>query len=731
MRRLTHLLVAGVLFLSTLAWTGPGRDAGAAQVAPASFGRYIVILEGRSANASSVAQALADQYRTAIVPEMVFRYALSGFVVELPTAIVPLLQLDPRIRLIEPDRAVHYDAQTLPRGVDRIDAERNSVARIGAGIDVDVDVAVLDTGVGPHEDLNVVGGKDCTNSGSYADNNGHGTHVAGTIGARDNGIGVVGVAPGARIWSVKVLDSSGNGLWSWMICGIDWVTANAGTIEVANMSLGGAGTPGATCASSSLRTAICNSVAAGVTYVASAGNDGKDVGGYVPASFPEVMAVAALNDTDGKPGGLGAGNSYGCDDCFASFSNYGSAIAFVAPGVSIQSTLRNNTYGLKSGTSMASPHVAGAAALYIAANGRVGPAAVRSGLRGQSQLLAVPNNPAGAQYVLNVGDGWSWSGAVATSTPTATATPSPTPTRTVTTTPTRTPTATATASPTATATATMTATAISTPTATKTATATATATPTATATITPTATSTATATPTPIPTDTPTPTRTPTPTATATAIPTATATPRPTKTPTATATSTPTRTPTPKPTKTPTPLPNPTCTGIGSSVIVGESSTLTCRFFGPRERVRIYWNTTDRSAIASFVSATDGSGQTTVKIPSVPGGKYSLIVTGGKSGRSVTLAVRVKPSMTLSPASGAKGKRVTVTLRGYQPGEVISLHWYVSSSKAKVITRTITASASGTASYRFTVPADASKGNHKVDARGGLGSRANATFKVT
>jgi hypothetical protein len=147
--------------------------------------------------------------------------------------------------------------------------------------------------------------------------------------------------------------------------------------------------------------------------------------------------------------------------------------------------------------------------------------------------------------------------------------------------------------------------------------------------------------------------------------------------------------------------------------------------------VRIYWNSPDTSSITSFVSATDGSGQAIVKIPTVPGGQYSLIVKGSRSGRIVTLPVRVKPSLTLSPKSGSRGSGVTVTFRGYQPGEVISLHWYISSTKAKVITRSITASASGTASYTFKVPTDATAGSHKVDGRGALGSRASATFRVT
>ena len=105
---------------------------------------------------------------------------------------------------------------------------------------VDVDVAVLDTGIAAHPDLTIAGGVSCLGGGA-ADDNGHGTHIAGTIGALDNAIGVVGVAPGARLWAVKVLDAQGNGSWSSVICGLDWVYANRDTIDVVNLSLGGDG----------------------------------------------------------------------------------------------------------------------------------------------------------------------------------------------------------------------------------------------------------------------------------------------------------------------------------------------------------------------------------------------------------------------------------------------------------------------------------------------------------
>ncbi|MCZ7686646.1 MAG: S8 family serine peptidase [Sandaracinaceae bacterium] len=292
------------------------------------------------------------------------------------------LRADPRVLLIEPDREVHAFQQILPTGVDRVEADRSGLARID-GVDqrVDVDVAVIDTGIDlDHPDLNVSPERavDCTRGGSTTprcepggdDDNGHGTHVAGTIGAIDDDGDVVGIAPGARLWAVKVLDQNGTGWWS-QIAGIDWVTARAGVIEVANMSLGGSGSDAGGCGGSSLHLAVCNSVAAGVVHVVAAGNDARDAAGFVPAAYDEVITVSALADFDGAPGGAA---SFTCrtdrDDSFADFSNFGADVDLMAPGVCIRSTRVGGGTTVYSGTSMASPHVAGAAALEVAARGR-------------------------------------------------------------------------------------------------------------------------------------------------------------------------------------------------------------------------------------------------------------------------------------------------------------------------------------------------------------------------
>jgi subtilisin family serine protease len=360
----------------------------------------------------------------------VYSKALWGFSIRVPPGITKAQILaQPGVVLVEPDLEVTICAQTLPTGVNRIDVDLNNTAKID-GIDerVDVDIAIIDTGIDiDHPDLYVVGGRHFYTVGNrsrqddkYDDNNGHGSHVAGTAAALDNDIGAVGVAPGARLWAVKVLDASGSGYLSDVIAGVDWVTERANQIEVVNMSLSATGT------SSAFRTAIQNSVAAGVVYVVAAGNDAKNVYGsddtfntsddIIPAAYPEVATISAMADSDGQPGGAGGSTGYGSDDSFATFSNFsrsvvagnpvtspGAAIDLLMPGVNIYSTWKNGGYNTISGTSMASPHAAGLAALYIAINGRAtnaaGVYAIRQALidngvaQDSTQGLAQLNDP--------------------------------------------------------------------------------------------------------------------------------------------------------------------------------------------------------------------------------------------------------------------------------------------------------------------------------------------------
>ena len=327
-------------------------------------GQYIVVLR---AGANPV--AVANRHGAAA--EHVYSAALNGFAGAVPAGRLRALLRDPQVAWVEQDQVVTafgkpvppQPAQTVPTGVLRANADLNLTAKID-GIDerVNADIAIIDTGIQlNHPDLNVV--KNVTfvsGTRTGADDNGHGTHVAGTAAALDNGIGVVGVAPGARLWAVKVLNKNGSGFMSGVIKGVDYVTANAAFIEVANMSLGGAN-------SGTLNTAIANSVAKGVVYAVAAGNSSADAVNTSPANSPVVLCVSAIVDTDGQCGGLGGSTSYGADDTRASFSNFGSVVDIAAPGVNILSTGIGSTYvGGWSGTSMASPHVAGAVALYLA-----------------------------------------------------------------------------------------------------------------------------------------------------------------------------------------------------------------------------------------------------------------------------------------------------------------------------------------------------------------------------
>ena len=358
--------------------------------------RYIVVLKDDASvpnddasNAAAVASELAQPLGLEVTHT--YENALNGFAVRAPdlslSALDSALSDDDRVDFIAEDRKVQASAQPAPNGIDRVEADQSSTkAGDGNSGVVDADVAILDTGIYNHRDLNRAGGYNCTGKDrkAYGDGNGHGTHVAGTAAAKDNDTGVVGVAPGARLRAVKVLGKDGSGSVASVICGIDWVTGKAGTIEVANMSLGGIGTDDEDCGrtnNDAMHRAICNSVAEGVTYAVAAGNDNRDFANTVPAAYDEVLTVTAMSDSDGKPGNDGpspACSSSNVDDRFANFSNYATPNSsdaehtIAAPGVCIKSTWRGSnknpkgTYKTKSGTSMASPHVAGTAALCIA-----------------------------------------------------------------------------------------------------------------------------------------------------------------------------------------------------------------------------------------------------------------------------------------------------------------------------------------------------------------------------
>lgn len=347
-------------------------------------GRYIVVLKAG-------AKADAVKSRHGLTPDVTYSSALNGFSGAFAPGQVWKLLDDPQVDWIEEDQIVTIGAQVLPAAIDRIDAELNAtvIAARNASSGVNVDIAIIDTGIDlTHPDLNVVKNVSFVSGAKTGnDDHGHGSHVAGIAAARDNTIGVVGVAPGARLWAVKVLDRNGSGAMSGVIKGVDYVTANAASIEVANMSLGGGN-------SDALTVAIANSVAKGVVYAVAAGNSAVDAASSSPANSPVVLCVSAMVDTDGKPGHLGAGTSYGADDTFATFSNFGAVVDIAAPGVNVYSTYKGGAYATMSGTSMASPHVAGAVALYLASHAKptnaTGVAAVRAAIIG----AAVPQTDA-------------------------------------------------------------------------------------------------------------------------------------------------------------------------------------------------------------------------------------------------------------------------------------------------------------------------------------------------
>jgi subtilisin len=350
----------------------------------ATTGRYIVVLTDSVGSPGAVAAEHARAHGLAV--GHVYRHALKGYSAVMAAADAQALRADARVASVSPDHPVHIDAQVLPTGIDRIDGELSStVSGDGAG-SVDVDVAVIDTGIDlTHPDLNVVGGVNCSTGNSFNDGNGHGTHVAGTIAANDNNIGVVGVAPGARLYAVRVLNNRGSGSFADVICGVDWVTARAATIEVANMSLSGPGAEpaGTGCATGdAFHDAVCRSVAEGVTYAVAAGNQRVDAATRVPAAYDEVMTISALADFDGKPAGRAAPTCRADeDDTFANFSNFGADVDLIGPGVCILSTYRGGGLATISGTSMATPHAAGAAALYKSTHASATPAQVKSALQ--------------------------------------------------------------------------------------------------------------------------------------------------------------------------------------------------------------------------------------------------------------------------------------------------------------------------------------------------------------
>jgi aqualysin 1 len=325
--------------------------------------RYIVVFEDSVQNPAAVANEHARE--NGLQVRFVYTDAIEGYAAVFPNAqALQRVEDDPRVAFVEQDQEVRAVAQTVPWGIDKIDADVSSTkAGNGSGAVSGVNAYVIDTGIYNHTDLYV---KNHVNfaGGKNTDCNGHGTHVAGTVGAKDNASAVVGAAPGVPLTGVKVLGCSGSGSTSGVIKGVDWVTANAAEPAVANMSLGGG-------ASKALDDAVRSSATSGVFYSIAAGNNSANACNYSPARAGAgtnngIVTTAATNSGDKE----------------ASWSNYGSCVDIWAPGVSIVSTKKGGGTTTMSGTSMAAPHVAGGGALYLSTpRANMDPSSVESALK--------------------------------------------------------------------------------------------------------------------------------------------------------------------------------------------------------------------------------------------------------------------------------------------------------------------------------------------------------------
>ncbi|AGZ46322.1 S8 family peptidase [Actinoplanes friuliensis] len=343
--------------------TGTIRAAGAAGAITDS---YIVVLKPGSAAAArvtSASQDLVKRYGGKVRTN--YLSAVRGFQADMTATQARRLAANPAVDYVEQDAVVTMaDTQSNPTwGLDRIDQTSLPLSKTYTYRPAsDVTAYVLDTGIRiSHSEFEgrASYGWDFIDKDSTAqDCNGHGTHVAGTVGGA-----TYGVAKDVKLVGVRVLDCTGSGAYSAIIAGIDWVTTHAVKPAVANMSVGGT-------ASSALNAAVTRSIASGVTYAVAAGNDNKDACGFSPASAADAITVGATDSADAR----------------ASFSNYGSCLDIFAPGVKITAASYSNDTGsqIMSGTSMASPHVAGAAALVLAANPSFTPAQIREALVGNS-----------------------------------------------------------------------------------------------------------------------------------------------------------------------------------------------------------------------------------------------------------------------------------------------------------------------------------------------------------
>ncbi len=324
-------------------------------------GQYIVVLKPDVA--AQLEPLIAELIAASPNINILYRYdaALNGFAVTLPDRALEIVRRNPNVEYVEADQSVELDATQSPAtwGLDRVDQRSLPLSNsytynvTGAG----VTAYVIDTGIRfSHNQFGgrATSGYDAVDGGSADDCNGHGTHVAGTIGGS-----TYGIAKGVSLVAVRVLNCSGSGSTSGVIAGVNWVANNARKPAVANMSLGGG-------ISSSLDSAVSNAIAKGVTFAIAAGNSNANACNYSPARVGSAITVGATTSSDAR----------------ASYSNYGSCLDIFAPGSSITSSwyTSNTATNTISGTSMATPHVAGAAALYLQNHAGSTPQQVRDAL---------------------------------------------------------------------------------------------------------------------------------------------------------------------------------------------------------------------------------------------------------------------------------------------------------------------------------------------------------------
>ena len=337
---------------------------------------HIVCFKNNVSNFSKLVVEMGLRHRMPVFHA--YNHAIKGFSTKLTNTQISQIMSRYRqyIESIEPDLEVKVLAQTVPWGISRI----GTPLPTGTNTTKDIDVFVLDTGVQiTHPDLNVVESLSfVTTEKNVDDLNGHGTAVAGVIAARDNSRNVIGVAPGARIRSYKVMDKNGSGAFSSIIAGVNkviqWKIANplVQNKVVINLSLGGfTGSSSYNALDNAILTAIQNNI----TVVVAAGNSGNNAIYYTPAHVVEAITVGAYDVTNKMP----------------SWSNYGSVVDILGPGVNILTTYKGGKTATISGTSFSAPHVAGAAALYLIKNPTATPVQVSDALKTLENDLSNPD----------------------------------------------------------------------------------------------------------------------------------------------------------------------------------------------------------------------------------------------------------------------------------------------------------------------------------------------------